>query len=173
VARGLTPELRIAVLAKCGTIENAIGEARWESPELQSLWEQGERGDWPDRDEFWEVFWGKALPVLGISTAAVPAAGYELVNGPLGDGLEPDPYSEPEPLDAAVFDDVTGRLSGGEELRSISRETGLSMRQVTKIRDYKLHPNRLGPTGSDGYGLYRQPSRPGTISLRKLRPVRA
>jgi hypothetical protein len=46
-------------------MENAIYEARWGSSELQLLWEQWERGDWP-RDEFWEVFWGKALPVLGI-----------------------------------------------------------------------------------------------------------
>jgi hypothetical protein len=99
------------------------------------------------------------------------------VNGPLADGLEPDPYSEPEPIDESVFDDVMQRLKSEQGLRSIARETVLTTRQVSKIEAYRLHPNRLGPLKdgepSPGYALYRQPLRPGTISLRKLRPMRA
>jgi hypothetical protein len=73
VARGLTPQQRLAVIREYGTLENGIGEVRWRSTEAQSLWESGERGEWPDRDEFWQVFWGIGLPVLGI-TEKPPAA---------------------------------------------------------------------------------------------------
>jgi hypothetical protein len=122
--------------------------------------------------------WGR-LPRL---TDGATVAGYELLNGPLGEGLEVDPTSDPEPLSRALFDDVTRRLDGGDAYTLIERETGLSHRQVSKIRDYDHHPNELGPKDGKGrerpgYALYRVLSAPGQIpevvALRKLRRIPA
>lgn len=99
---------------------------------------------------------------------------YELVNGPLADGVEVDPESDPDPLEESLFDAVIGRIGDGElSLREIARETGASDRQVLKIRDYRDHPNRLGPNGRAGYALYRADSGRINVAMVALRKLRA
>jgi hypothetical protein len=81
------------------------------------------------------------------------------------------PRSKPEPYPTALFWKVIAMLVEGATLTEIEDETKLSYNRVVKIRDWRAHPNQLGPSGSPGYKLY--PGEPSaTLVLRKLRKPR-
>jgi hypothetical protein len=84
------------------------------------------------------------------------------------DDADIDPRSHPDPYDTDVFWKAVAMLIEDVELTTIAAATKLSYRKVTKIRDWKAHPGRLGPDGSPGYRLYPGDF-PGTLLLRKLR----
>src|SRR5262249_3256185 len=142
-----------------------------------ALQEFGDRGrSQPPREQrtCWYTFgytreWGRLSP---LHPAPNGLDSWELVNGPIAEGFEASPRSEPEGIEESVYNDVLLRLATHESMRSIERATKLSIRQVAKIESYQKHPNRLGPNGAPGYALYRRPSRPGTVFLRSLRHVR-
>ncbi len=64
MAGGLTPDQRWAVIQEFGSPDNAVDEACRRSDEVSELWQT--RHLWPQHD-FWEAFWNRALPALGIS----------------------------------------------------------------------------------------------------------
>ena len=67
MAGALTPEQRDAVNRIYGSDSNAIDEAVRRSEDLARLWEDGQSPiAWPNQREFRELWWKRALPVLGI-----------------------------------------------------------------------------------------------------------
>jgi hypothetical protein len=73
MAGGLTPEQRYALIKAYGSIENAIDKAIERSPELGELWQsQHVFGAWPPGSGFWELWWKRALPILGVEIAVDP-----------------------------------------------------------------------------------------------------
>jgi hypothetical protein len=68
MASALTGEQRWALIMTYGSIDNARDEAIGRSLELQELWQSQFTGDWGRGSGFEEVFWARALPVLGIDT---------------------------------------------------------------------------------------------------------
>jgi len=66
MASALTAEQRWALITAYGSIDNARDEAIGRSLELQELWQSQFTGDWGRGSGFEEVFWARALPVLGI-----------------------------------------------------------------------------------------------------------
>jgi hypothetical protein len=106
--------------------------------------------------------------------AGETAVWYELVNGPLGEGLEVHPRSAPDPFERSVFDEVMRRLAAPDaSVRAIAEDTGITRPRVSKIHVYRSHPNRLGTNGQPGYALYRVWPSPvplaERVALRKLR----
>jgi hypothetical protein len=65
VAGGLTPDQEWALRKAHGSLDNARDEAIERSSELRELWVTW----WPRTPAFWEAFWKRALPVLGLDAA--------------------------------------------------------------------------------------------------------
>jgi hypothetical protein len=171
----LTAEQRWALVQRYGSVENARDEAIRRSPKLQDLWHSAHSTlDWGPGSGFWEVFWKRALPMLGIVDAADGTdRGYAEGEG-LDDDVEPDPRSKPEPIPRATFWEVVRQLTENVDLRKIEDDPsiGLSYRKILKIRDYHDHPEKLGPRGGPGYTLNPGPTS-ATVVLRKLRKKRS
>jgi hypothetical protein len=133
MAGGLTPEQRWALIDGWGTPENAIDEALKRSPELQELWgTQYTVAWWPHTGEFWEVFWKRALPVLGIDVgpdetepspvdSERPAREEELDLG--GNG-----YTKEE-IEAAIDLLTQGQLRA----RRLAQESGMSFGRARRL----------------------------------------
>jgi hypothetical protein len=70
MAAGLTPEQEWMLIKTHGSLDNARDEAIERSDELRDIWTDW----WPRTRGFYEVFWKRALPVLGVGTTAPAAA---------------------------------------------------------------------------------------------------
>ncbi len=156
----LTSDQEWALRQEYGSIDNAIDEAIRRSLELEAMWQDW----WPRTPRFWEAFWARALPVLGVKPASqMPASGRDTSGSEPGSDLAGGkPYSKSDYVAA-------GKLHARNKLTIQGIEKHASLKRTRAYRVYRQF--KAGVVLFDDVGLRPGPGyRWDTLELEKDPP---
>jgi hypothetical protein len=161
-------EQRWALIRDFGNVDDAITEALERSAELRKLWDsQYTTAWWPNTTQFWEVFWARALEVLGVGPPSTDAAADREHAPPLANdrpGMKrrsgPLPtFHEPRVIEAALTELGKGKVKDASDASGLNAKDVL---RIEKLQRWEL----LRPDGTADWERVWQ--RDGKIALRVL-----